>query len=145
MPEKRTLPQAAIHILLAIGPGERHGYAIMREIEALTEGRVRVAPGTLYANIRRLLGEGLIEETDERPDPELDDASAPFLDHLAVELGRYRDVRVALRRDPLPSGTSPCADTRFALTGRLSRDEKGLGLITRLLDCRARSQVWAEP
>jgi DNA-binding PadR family transcriptional regulator len=73
MPEKRTLPQAAIHIMLAIGPGERHGYAIMREIEALTEGRVRVGPGTLYANIRRLLGEGLIEETDERPDPELDD------------------------------------------------------------------------
>lgn len=73
MPQPRPLPQAAIHILLAIGPGERHGYAIMREIEALTEGRVRVAPGTLYANIRRLLGEGLIEEIDERPDPELDD------------------------------------------------------------------------
>jgi DNA-binding PadR family transcriptional regulator len=67
------MPQAAIHILLAIGPGERHGYAIMREIEVLTDGRVRVAPGTLYANIRRLLGEGLIEETDERPDPGLDD------------------------------------------------------------------------
>ena len=65
--------RAAIHILLAIGPGERHGYAIMREIETLTDGRVRVAPGTLYTNIRRLLDAGLIEEAAVRPDPELDD------------------------------------------------------------------------
>ena len=78
------------------------------------------------------------------PDPELEDASARFLDHLAVELGRYRDVRIALRRDPLSPGTSPCADTRFALTGHLSRDEQGLGLIARLVDCQAGSQVWAE-
>lgn len=65
--------RAAIHILLAIGPGERHGYAIMREIESMTDGRVRVAPGTLYTNIRRLLEAGLIVEAAERPDPELDD------------------------------------------------------------------------
>ena len=74
MHEPQPLPQAAIHILLAIGPGERHGYGIMREITALTDSRVRVAPGTLYANIKRLLAAGLIEESDERPDPELDDA-----------------------------------------------------------------------
>jgi DNA-binding PadR family transcriptional regulator len=67
------LGRAAIHVLLAIGPGERHGYAIMREIESMTEGRVRVAPGTLYTNIRRLLEAGLIVEAAERPDPELDD------------------------------------------------------------------------
>ena len=78
------------------------------------------------------------------PDPELEEASTRFLDHLAVELGRYRDVRIALRRDPLSPGTSPCADTRFALTGHLSRDEQGLGLIARLVDCQAGSQVWAE-
>jgi adenylate cyclase len=77
------------------------------------------------------------------PDPEVDDASARFLEHLAVELGRYSDVRVVLARDPLPPGTSPCVDTRFALTGHLSRDG-GLGLIVRLVDCRAGSQVWAE-
>lgn len=74
MSTEGPIGRAAIHILLAIGPGERHGYAIMREIEVLTDGRVRVAPGTLYTNIRRLLDAGLIEEAAERPDPELDDA-----------------------------------------------------------------------
>jgi adenylate cyclase len=78
------------------------------------------------------------------PDPDLNDVSARFLDHLVVELDRYRDVRVALRRDPVSPGTSPCAGTRFALTGHLSRDEEGLGLIARLVDCGAGSQVWAE-
>ena len=54
------------------------------------------------------------------PDPELDDASARFLDHLAVELGRYRDVRIALRRDPLPPGR-PRAPTRGSLSPAISR------------------------
>jgi len=67
------LPPAAIHILLAIGPGERHGYGIMTEVATQTEGTVRLAPGTLYTNIKRLLASGLIEETDVRPDPERDD------------------------------------------------------------------------
>lgn len=68
------LPQAAIHILLAIGPEERHGYAIMSEVAILTNGAVRLAPGTLYTNIKRLLANGLIEEIDVRPDPDRDDA-----------------------------------------------------------------------
>jgi DNA-binding PadR family transcriptional regulator len=71
MPDTRPpLPPAAIHILLAIGPGERHGYGIMTEVAALTDGAVRLAPGTLYTNIKRLLAGGLIEESDERPDPD---------------------------------------------------------------------------
>lgn len=73
MTDTPPLAPAAIHILLAIGPGERHGYAIMREVEVLTDGRTRLAPGTLYTNIKRLLAAGLIEESTERPDPELDD------------------------------------------------------------------------
>lgn len=64
------LPAAAIHILLALGPAERHGYAIMTEVASMTNGRVRLAPGTLYTNIKRLLQSGLIEEVDGRPDPE---------------------------------------------------------------------------
>jgi DNA-binding PadR family transcriptional regulator len=67
------LPPAAIYILLAIGPGERHGYAIMTEVLTQSDGSVRLAPGTLYTNIKRLLASGLIEESDERPDPERDD------------------------------------------------------------------------
>lgn len=58
------LPIAALHILLAIGPEARHGYAIMTEVAASTAGAVRLAPGTLYTNIKRLLAAGLIEEAE---------------------------------------------------------------------------------
>jgi DNA-binding PadR family transcriptional regulator len=67
------LTPAVFHILLALADGERHGYAIMREVEALTDGKMRIGPGTLYGSIKRLLTGGMIEESDERPDPELDD------------------------------------------------------------------------
>jgi DNA-binding PadR family transcriptional regulator len=71
--QPEQLGSAAVHILVALGPSERHGYSIMREVENLSDGHVRLAPGTLYTNIKRLLAAGLIEEIDERPDPELDD------------------------------------------------------------------------
>ena len=64
---------AATLVLLAIGPEERHGYAIMQEIERMTEGSTRLGPGGLYATIRKLLEDGLIEESTGRPDHELDD------------------------------------------------------------------------
>jgi DNA-binding PadR family transcriptional regulator len=73
MREPEHLGAAAVHILLALGASERHGYSIMREVEDLSGGSVRLAPGTLYTNIKRLLAAGLIEESDERPDPMLDD------------------------------------------------------------------------
>ena len=62
-----------MHILLAIGPEERHGYAIMGEVARITGGAVRLGPGAIYATIRRLVDDGLIEESDQRPDPEMDD------------------------------------------------------------------------
>src|SRR5262249_33696429 len=67
------LTPAVFHILLALTGGERHGYGIMREVAATTEGRMRLGPGTLYRSIKQLLALGLIEESNERPDPELDD------------------------------------------------------------------------
>lgn len=67
------LSRTAIHVLLAIGPEERHGYAIMREIARMTDGATRLGPGGVYTTIKRLLDDGLIEESDERPDPEMDD------------------------------------------------------------------------
>ncbi len=72
---RRTPPlsRTAIHVLLAIGPEERHGYAIMQEIARMTDGATRLGPGGIYTTIRRLLDDGLIEERDERPDPDLDD------------------------------------------------------------------------
>lgn len=68
------LTPLAFEILLALGAGERHGYDILRFVDARSGGRVAPHPGTLYRAIARLLSDGLIEERDERPDPELDDA-----------------------------------------------------------------------
>jgi DNA-binding PadR family transcriptional regulator len=56
------LPPAVLHILIALGDEERHGYAIMQDVAERTNGRVRLSPGTLYGSIRRLLDDGLIEE-----------------------------------------------------------------------------------
>ena len=67
------LTPAASHILLALADGEKHGYAIMREVESLSDGTLTMGPGTLYGSIKRMLGAGLVEETENRPDPELDD------------------------------------------------------------------------
>jgi hypothetical protein len=67
------LTPAMFHILLALSDRERHGYDIMREVDERTEGKMRLGPGTLYGSIKRMLQSGLIEELDQRPDPELDD------------------------------------------------------------------------
>src|SRR3972149_2013940 len=62
-PKPAALPPAALHVLLAIGPGERHGYAIMGEVRRITGGAVQMGPGTLYGTIKRLVANGLIEES----------------------------------------------------------------------------------
>jgi DNA-binding PadR family transcriptional regulator len=67
------LTPAVFHILLALADGEKHGYGIMKEVSQRTGGSMRMGPGTLYGSIRRMLASGLIEATDERPDPEIDD------------------------------------------------------------------------
>ncbi len=65
------LTPAALHILLSLADEERHGYGIMREVEERTGSKMRLGPGTLYGSVKRMLGDGLIEESEERPDPEL--------------------------------------------------------------------------
>jgi DNA-binding PadR family transcriptional regulator len=67
------LPPAVFHILVAVADRERHGYAIMQDVAARTDGALKLSPGTLYGTIKRLLEDGLIQELDERPDPEHDD------------------------------------------------------------------------
>ena len=67
------LTPAMFHILLALADKERHGYHIMREVDERTGGNVKLGPGTLYGSIKRMMADGLIEELEERPDPELDD------------------------------------------------------------------------
>ncbi len=67
------LPASQLHILLALATGDKHGYAIMKEVEAFTSGAVKMGPGTLYGAASQMLKVGLIEEAPERPDPDLDD------------------------------------------------------------------------
>lgn len=62
------------HILLSLAAGEQHGYGIMQDVLNRTTGKVRLWPATLYGSIKRLIEAGLIEESDERPAAELDDA-----------------------------------------------------------------------
>jgi len=56
------LPDVVFHILVALADNERHGYSVMQEVSALTDGRVRLSPGTLYGAMQRMLEQGLIEE-----------------------------------------------------------------------------------
>jgi len=67
------LAPATFQILLALVGGERHGYAIMKEVTARTDGAVRLGPGTLYGALKRLLENGLVEEGGERADSDLGD------------------------------------------------------------------------
>ena len=67
------LPPVTFHILLAVADEDRHGYAIIQDIEARTGGALKPGAGTLYRSIQRMLEQGLIVETRERPAPELDD------------------------------------------------------------------------
>jgi DNA-binding PadR family transcriptional regulator len=73
MPKRKLdpLPSAAFQILLSLAGENLHGYAIMRQVEAQTDGRIRLGPGTLYSSIQTLLEAKLIEELDQREDTEL--------------------------------------------------------------------------
>ena len=73
-------------ILFVLFRRELHGYAMVKAIEERTEGRVSLEPSNLYRRIRRLTGEGLVEESEERPTPELDDERRRY--YGLTELGR---------------------------------------------------------
>jgi len=74
------------HIMLSLAGGEQHGYGIMQEVLQRTTGKVRLWPATLYGSIKRLIEAELIEESDERPAPELDDARRRY--YRLTSLGR---------------------------------------------------------
>lgn len=80
------LTPAMFHVLLALADGDKHGYAMMKEVSRLTDGGVSLSAGTLYGILRRLESEGMVAETDERPAPELDDERRRYY-HL-TEFGR---------------------------------------------------------
>jgi DNA-binding PadR family transcriptional regulator len=94
--ELLPLTPAVFNILLALADGEKHGYGIMLEVEAKTNGQVLMGPGTLYGSIKRMLTAGLIEESDERVDPEMDDPRRRSYYRL-TDLGR-RTLRMEAQR-----------------------------------------------
>ena len=67
------LPPMTFHILLALSDGERHGYAIIQDVAARTDGAVKISAGTLYRSVQRMQEQGLIEESRRRPAPDEDD------------------------------------------------------------------------
>ena len=93
------LSPAAFHVLLALADGEKHGYAIKKEVLRRTDGKVRLGPGTLYGLIKRMLNDGWISESDERPDPALDDERRRY--YRLTSLGQKVAVAEAERMEKL--------------------------------------------
>jgi DNA-binding PadR family transcriptional regulator len=95
------LPRDTFHILVSLADRERHGYSVMLDVAERTDGSLRLSPSTLYASIKRLLGQGLIEELDERPDPRHDDERRRY--YRLTRLGRRVAVAEARRLERLLS------------------------------------------
>ena len=88
---------ATFHILLALANEDRHGYAIIQDVAERTGGEIRLSPGTLYRSIQRMLLEGLILETRERPAPELDDERRRYyrISPLGIAVARAEAQRLS--------------------------------------------------
>ena len=106
------LTPAVLHILLTLSARERHGYAIMKKVEADSQGKVNMGPGTLYGSLGRMLEAGLIRESDKKIDPEMDDErrvyyriTGPGQKALAAELQRYREVVAVAKQKQLSPKT----------------------------------------
>lgn len=80
------LTPAMFQVLVALADGEKHGYAVIKDVARRTDGKVRLRAGTLYTVIRRFVDDGLIQESAERPDPALDDERRRY--YRATGLGR---------------------------------------------------------
>ncbi len=102
---RAPLTPAVLHILLALAPQERHGYGIMKQVRMDSQGKVKMGPGTLYGSLGRMIKAGLISESDQKVDPELDDERRVYYkisglgrEALSAELERYREVVAVARR-----------------------------------------------
>ena len=90
---------------MALATGDKHGYAIMQEVELFTEGTVTMGPGTLYGAVKQMLASGLIQESDERPDPELDDQRRRYY-RMTTLGGHVLDAEVGRLEQLVPPARS---------------------------------------
>jgi DNA-binding PadR family transcriptional regulator len=114
MSSSKTYPPltpAVLYILLALSDSEKHGYAIMKQVEADSENKVSMGPGTLYGSLKRMLESGLVTESDKKIDPDMDDQRRIYYKitgqgkHvLEAELERYRRV-VSLTKRPVSNAS----------------------------------------
>lgn len=115
------LTPATLNILLALAGGERHGYAVLREVAERTGGATRLGPATLYRSLKQMLERGWIEESARRPDPELDDERRRYyrltdfgrrvataeVSRLDALVSAARSKGLAPPFDPAPDGAGP--------------------------------------
>lgn len=103
------LTPAVLHILLALCVQERYGYSIMKQVEADSQGKVKMGPGTLYGSLGRMMDAGLVREGDKRADPDMGDERRIYYRitdlgrrALEAELARYREVVAVAEQKQLP-------------------------------------------
>ena len=103
--DTQPLTPAVFHILLALSSGACHGYGMMKQVEADSQGKVSMGPGTLYGSLKRMLEAGLVQESGARVDPAMGDERRIYYQMtgagkkaLAAELARYRHL-IALARE----------------------------------------------
>jgi len=116
--ELLPLTPPVFHILLALADQERHGYGIMQDVASQTDGSLQLGPGTLYGCLKRMQAAGLVEESDERPDPTMDDERRRYYrmtalgqrvareeaQRLAGAMAAVRSKRLFGRRKPSLAG-----------------------------------------
>jgi DNA-binding PadR family transcriptional regulator len=110
-PDLLPLTPPVFHILLALADEERHGYGIMQDVARQTNDSLQLGPGTLYGCLKRMLAAGLVEESEERPDPELDDERRRY--YRMTSLGRST-VKAEVRR---LAGAVSAAKVKLGLAG----------------------------
>jgi DNA-binding PadR family transcriptional regulator len=95
------LPPATFHVLVALAGDELHGYAILQDVASRTGGAVQLGAGTLYRSIHRMLEQGLVVESSERPDPAIDDERRRYyrLTPLGAAVARAEASRLAVLVD----------------------------------------------
>src|SRR5215472_11402899 len=112
--ELLPLTPPVFHILLALADEERHGYGIMQDVARQTGEALQLGPGTLYGCLKRMLAAGLVEESDERPDPALDDERRRYyrMTALGENCSSRRNGAPHQRRD----GSQDQAGRRYFMT-----------------------------